>query len=79
MSQKSYVWNNNNAVAYSDPTGYAGIGESNLFFDPEYSNGGSVSDYLHATETDIVQYINSSGISTFEFLTVASTVGAAVQ
>jgi RHS repeat-associated protein len=22
MSQKSYMWNNNNPIAYSDPTGY---------------------------------------------------------
>ena len=33
-SQKSYMWNNNNAVTYSDPTGFSAVPDYDSFNDP---------------------------------------------
>ncbi len=47
-SQKSYLWNNNNPVSYSDPTGYV----ASMFLDPSGGDSGDDDETAHLDESD---------------------------
>lgn len=59
MSQKSYVWNRNDAIQYADPSGY----DSGLFYDANPQSGGAIQDApdLGQDDTGAVAYSAHSG------------------
>ena len=62
-SQKGYIWNDNNAVAYSDPGGF----DAHVFFDPSDGDGAGdgYSNFYWQDNTDSGCYIDTLG-TTYE-------------
>jgi hypothetical protein len=66
-SQKSYIWNANNPVAYGDPTGYYGVFDSNVG-----ANAQPIATDYYAGDPNVLQPTANSAIQVQEKLQQAN-------